>query len=166
MRQIFLSATLAARNALRVFSVLLLAFYLTIILLQVFYRYVLNDSLFWSEEVVRYSLVWGVMLGAALVAYEKGHISIEVIGGFLPPAGKRVVAFVANSCTLAFLLVLAWAGIDFTDRTWFQNSASLGVPMRWVYLAIPAGAILEAWFMVAAWMQDRDPSATETEALL
>jgi C4-dicarboxylate transporter DctQ subunit len=117
MRQIFLSTTLAARNALRVFSVLLLAFYLTIILLQVFYRYVLNDSLFWSEEVVRYSLVWGVMLGAALVAYEKGHISIEVIGGFLPPAGKRVVAFVANSCTLAFLLVLAWAGIDFTDRT-------------------------------------------------
>ena len=45
MRQIFLSATLAARNALRVFSVLLLAFYLTIILLQVFYRYVLNLSL-------------------------------------------------------------------------------------------------------------------------
>ena len=37
---------------------------------------------------------------------------------------------------------------------------------RWVYLAIPVGAILEAWFMLAAWMQDRDPSAAETEALL
>ena len=166
MRKIFLATTHAARNALRLFSVLLLAFYLTIILLQVFYRYVLNDSLFWSEEVVRYSLVWGVMLGAALVAYDRAHISVEVIGGFLPPAGKRVLAFAANSCTLAFLLVLAWAGIDFTDRTWFQRSASLGVPMRWVYLAIPVGALLETWFMLAAWLQEREPSSAEAEALL
>lgn len=162
----FLAVTALARNALRLVSVLLLAFYLTIILLQVFFRYVLNDSLFWSEEVVRYSLVWGVMLGAALVAYERGHIRIEVIEAFLPPAGKRVVQFVANSCTLAFLLILAYAGWDFTDRTWFQNSASLEVPMRAVYLALPVGAILEAWFMTAAWIQERQPSTAETDALL
>lgn len=166
MRQTFLSVTLAARNALRLFSVLLLAFYLTVILLQVFYRYILNDSLFWSEEVVRYSLVWGVMLGAALVAYERGHIRVEVIESFLGPAGRRVVDFIASSCTLAFMLVLIWAGIDFTDRTWFQNSASLGVPMSSVYLAIPIGAVLEAWFMIAAWMQHREHSTAETDALL
>ncbi|MFZ9632431.1 MAG: TRAP transporter small permease subunit, partial [Alphaproteobacteria bacterium] len=59
MLKAFLGITHLARNALRAFSVLLLAFYLSLILLQVFYRYVLNDSLFWSEEVVRYSLVWG-----------------------------------------------------------------------------------------------------------
>lgn len=162
----FLSVTLFARNTLRVVSVLLLAFYLSVILLQVFFRYVLNESLFWSEEVVRYSLVWGVMLGAALVAYERGHIRIEVIEVFLPPAGKRVVQFIANSCTLAFLFILAYAGWDFTDRTWFQNSASLEVPMRAVYLAMPVGAFLEAWFMTAAWIQERQPSTAETDALL
>jgi TRAP-type C4-dicarboxylate transport system permease small subunit len=47
MIKAFLGITHFARNALRVFSVLLLAFYLSLILLQVFYRYVLNDSLFW-----------------------------------------------------------------------------------------------------------------------
>jgi len=166
MIKAFLGVTLLARNTLRAFSVLLLAFYLSLILLQVFYRYILNDSLFWSEEVVRYSLVWGVMLGAALVAYERSHISVEVIGAFLPPAGKQVLTFLANTCTLAFLLILIYAGLDFTDRTWFQRSASLGVPMRWVYLAIPVGALLETWFMLAAWLQAREPSTAETEALL
>ena len=109
---------------------------------------------------------YALVLGAALVAYERGHISVEVIGAFLPPAGKRVLAFLANSCTLAFLVILIYAGLDFTDRTWFQRSASLGVPMRWVYLAIPIGALLETWFMLAAWLQAREPSTAEAEALL
>ena len=64
------------------------------------------------------------------------------------------------------MLILIWAGLDFTDRTWFQNSASLGVPMRSVYLAIPVGAVLEAWFMTAAWIQHRQHSTAETDALL
>jgi TRAP-type C4-dicarboxylate transport system permease small subunit len=52
---------------------------------------------------------------------------------------------------------------------WFssvRSSASLGVPMRWVYLAIPIGALLETWFMLAAWLQAREPSTAEAEALL
>ncbi|MBL8699149.1 MAG: TRAP transporter small permease [Alphaproteobacteria bacterium] len=167
MIQTFLTVTALARNLLRALSVLLLAFYLSVILLQVFFRYVLNESLFWSEEVVRYSLVWGVMLGAALVAYDRGHINIDIVSPFLPDAGKRVLQFIANSCTLAFLVILAYAGWDFTDRTWFQNSASLEVPMRAVYLAMPIGAFLEAWFMTAAWLQERDaPLASEADKLL
>jgi hypothetical protein len=38
--------------------------------------------------------------------------------------------------------------------------------MRWVYLAIPVGALLETWFMLAAWLQAREPSTAESEALL
>jgi TRAP-type C4-dicarboxylate transport system permease small subunit len=167
MLRLFLTTTHLARNLLRWVSVLLLAFYLSVILLQVFFRYVLNDSLFWSEEVVRYSLVWGVLLGAALVAYDRGHIKIDIVGPFLPAGGQRVLQFIANSCTLAFLLILAYAGWDFTERTWFQSSASLGVPMRAVYLALPVGAALEAWFMTAAWLQAREaPATSDADKLL
>ena len=38
---------------------------------QVFFRYVLNHSLFWSEELARYILVWLTFLGAS-VAYRRG----------------------------------------------------------------------------------------------
>jgi TRAP-type C4-dicarboxylate transport system permease small subunit len=145
------AVTKRAHAALRFVSVLLLAFYLTLVLLQVFFRYVLNASLFWSEETVRYSLVWGVMLGSALVAYERGHVRIDLLDGVLPPAVARVTAFVANALTFAFCLILVWTGIQFVERTIFQSSASLGVPMWAVYSAIPVGAALEAWFMLVAW---------------
>ena len=166
MRHAFLTVTDLAYRALRVVSVLVLASYFILVLLQVFFRYVLNESLFWSEEIVRYGLVWGVMLGSALVGYDRAHIRIEVIENFLPPTAKRAVQFVANALTLAFCIILTWTGIDFVDRTWFQNSASLGVPMRAVYLSIPVGAALEAWFMTAAWMRGDAPAAVENEAIV
>jgi TRAP-type C4-dicarboxylate transport system permease small subunit len=166
MRQTFLTVTDLAYRTLRAISVLVLAAYFVLVLLQVFFRYVLNESLFWSEEIVRYGLVWGVMLGSALVGYDRAHIRIEVIENFLPPTAKRVVQFVANALTLAFCIILAWTGIDFVDRTWFQNSASLGIPMRAVYLAIPIGAALEAWFTIAAWIRGEGPATVENEAIV
>ncbi|MEJ2134846.1 MAG: TRAP transporter small permease subunit [Desulfofustis sp.] len=36
------------------------------ILLQVFFRYVMNAPLYWSEEIARYAFVWLVFIGAAI----------------------------------------------------------------------------------------------------
>ena len=47
---------------------------LLIILVAVFFRYVINHSLFWSDEVVRYSFVWFTLLGTALVLRDRRHI--------------------------------------------------------------------------------------------
>ena len=41
------------RASLTALSVALLASYFVLVLLQVFFRYVLNESLFWAEELVR-----------------------------------------------------------------------------------------------------------------
>lgn len=166
MLHIFLSVTDVAYRALRAVSVLVIACYFVLVLMQVFFRYVLNESLFWSEEIVRYGLVWGVMLGSAIVARERAHIRIEVIENFLPPTTKRGLQLVANLLSLAFCIILCWTGIDFVDRTWFQNSASLGVPMRAVYLAIPIGAALEAWFTIAAWLRGEDTEIATNEAIV
>ncbi len=135
-------------------AVLLLAGYFVMVVLQVFFRYVLNDSLFWAEEFVRAAMVWGVMVASALVAASRNHIRVEVLELMLPPAGRRVVVFIANTLSLAFCLVLLWAGVEFVDRTFFQRSPMLDIPKWWVYLAIPVGAGLEALMMVLTWGKD------------
>ena len=142
------------RASLTALSVALLAGYFVLVLLQVFFRYVLNESLFWAEELVRGAMLWGIMLSSALVAASRGHIRVEVLELMLPPTGRRVVVWAANVLTLAFSLTLLWAGIQFVDRTWMQQSPVLDVPKWTVYLAIPIGAALESLLMLLTWNHD------------
>jgi TRAP-type C4-dicarboxylate transport system permease small subunit len=149
------------RASLQAVSVALLASYFVLVLLQVFFRYVLNESLFWAEEVVRGALLWGIMVTTPLVAAARGHIRIEALEVVLPPAGRRVVNWAANVLTLAFTLTLLWAGIQFIDRTWMQQSPVLDVPKWTVYLAIPVGAALEALLMLLTWNAEQPPEPTD-----
>ena len=153
------------RKALTAVSVVLLASYFALVLLQVVFRYILNESLFWAEEFVRGAMLWGVMLSSPLVAAARGHIRIEMLELMLPPTGRRIVMIVTDVLTMAFLLTLLWAGIEFVDRTWFQHSPLLDVPKYTVYLAIPVGAAIEAAFMLLTWEQ-HVPSDEPTDRTL
>ena len=62
----------ALQSLLKALSVAMLASYFVLILMQVFFRFVINESLFWAEELVRGLLVWGVMIGSVLVARARG----------------------------------------------------------------------------------------------
>jgi TRAP-type C4-dicarboxylate transport system permease small subunit len=150
------------RAALTALSVALLATYFGLVLLQVFFRYVLNESLFWAEEVVRGLMLWGILLGSSLVAASRGHIRVEVLELVLPPAGQRVVAWLANVLTLAFSLILLWAGIQLIARSWLQQSPVLEVPKWTVYLAIPVGAALESLLMLLSWKRGLDAHTDRT----
>ena len=154
------------RASLQVVSVALLAGYFLLVLLQVFFRYVLNESLFWAEELVRGAMLWGIMLSAALVGAARGHIRVEVLELMLPPRGRRVVVWLANALTLAFSLILVWAGVQFVDRTWMQQSPVLDVPKWTVYLAIPVGAVLESLLMLLTWNRDNRLAEEPTDRTL
>lgn len=132
-------------------SVALMAGYFVIVLLQVFFRYVLNESLFWAEELVRGLMVWGVMIGSALVAASRGHIRVEVLELILPPAGRRVVVWISDALTITFSLILLVASIQLMDRVWTQQSPILEIPKWTVYMAIAAGAGLEALITLLTW---------------
>jgi TRAP-type C4-dicarboxylate transport system permease small subunit len=146
------------RATLTAVSVTLLASYFVLVLLQVFFRYVLNESLFWAEELVRGAMLWGIMLSSALVAAARAHIRVEVLELMLPPRGQRAVMWIANVFTLAFCLTLLWAGIQFIARTRMQQSPVLDVPKWTVYLAIPVGAAFESLLMILTWNRDVAPT--------
>jgi TRAP-type C4-dicarboxylate transport system permease small subunit len=137
-------------RGLEAVTVLLLAVYFVLVVLQVFFRYVLNRSLFWSEELVRFALIWSVMLGSAVVAYRGEHIRIDVLDAVLSPRARCAVGRVAQVLTFAFCVILAGTGIQFALRTLTQRSAVLEVPIWAVYAAVPVGAVLEAVCMLLA----------------
>lgn len=139
------------RAGLKALSVALLASYFVLVLLQVFFRYVLNESLFWAEELVRGLMVWGVMISSALVAASRGHIRVEVLELMLPPRGRKIVTMISNALSIVFSLLLLFAAIQLIDRSWLQQSPLLQVPKYTVYMALAIGAGLEALLMVFTW---------------
>jgi TRAP-type transport system small permease protein len=116
------------------------------VLLAVAVRYfgVLGGSLHWTDELARFTTIWLVMLGSA-VAFERGaHAAVDVLPDLLPPAAARLVRITAHLLSGLFLGVLAWQGLALSLRTMRQVSPALGLPMGFVYLAVPVGAALMA----------------------
>jgi TRAP-type C4-dicarboxylate transport system permease small subunit len=130
--------------AVRFLTSAALVLLVAVVLLAVAVRYfgILAGSLHWTDELARFTTIWLVMLGS-VVAFDRGaHMAVDVPPGALPPAAARLVRLVAHALSAVFLGVLAWQGLVLTLHTMRQVSPALGLPMGYVYLAVPAGAAI------------------------
>lgn len=140
------------RTVLCAACVALLLTMLGSIVAQVIARYVFNLPLVWSEELARYAMIWLAMLAAAVAAREGQHISLgEMVP--LAPRARLIVNAVLIALVAATLLALIQTGWTLTGRTMRQTSAVLGVPMGWIYAAIPVGSALMIAGMVLGWLR-------------
>ncbi|MFQ6111155.1 MAG: TRAP transporter small permease [Nitrospinota bacterium] len=124
------------------FCLTLFAAMTVIVLVQVFFRYILHNSLAWPEDLARYLMIWIAMVGAAVVAREDTHYHIEFIVDNLPRIPYVVVNLVCKAAVLLFLLFLLIYGFSTAMSQHDVISPSLGTPMVWPYMAIPVGALL------------------------
>jgi C4-dicarboxylate transporter DctM subunit len=114
---------------------------IAIALLQVFCRYVLNDSLSWPEEMAKFAFVWFVFLGAAMVTRRSRHIVIDLVPRSLGPEMLRIHAVAVrliSASVAAFLLIY---GADLVSKSTFTSPA-LQWPYTYLYLAIPVSAAI------------------------
>lgn len=109
----------------------------------VFFRYVLGQPLFWSDEVARFALIWMTFLGAAALMFsEGGHITVEVL---VTRAGCRArwrMELVADLFVLVISLVVVAGSYLWMSARYEHLSPALNIPMGYVYTAIPLGAAL------------------------
>ena len=114
-----------------------------VVAVQVFCRYVLNHSLFWSEEVARYLLIWITFLGATVAYRRRSHPGIDLISSRLPEGGRRLLRLLVELGGAAFFVVMLVWGWRFAWFVRFQVSPALGLSKGLVYAVVPlAGAIM------------------------
>jgi TRAP-type C4-dicarboxylate transport system permease small subunit len=131
----------------------LLAVLSATILAQVVSRFVLNLPLAWSEEVSRYSFIWLTMIGAPICIRLKANLSMDVLGRRLPDRGALILEFSTYLLVLILLAVMLVWGAKILTVVKQQYSPAIGIPMYWVYAAIPVGAflmIIEICFLIDA----------------
>lgn len=140
----------------------ILAFVVMFVLgvLTVVFRFVVESSLAFPDELIRYLFVWATFLGAAVAFRRNMHAAIGVVVSHCPPRLKRVALLFATAMCGLFFAVIFWSSLAITQRALPQISPALEVSMAWVYAAIPAGmAILFVYAVELFIKQWRTPAA-------
>ena len=125
-----------------------------IVVVQVFSRYLFNYSFVWAEELVRYLMIWMVMIGAARVQAMGEHIRIDFFPMLAGPRGRRLMDIFFRLCTLTFLIILFVKGIKIAAFNRLFESSGLRISMLWPTLAIPIGALLIILYTLKGLVQD------------
>jgi TRAP-type C4-dicarboxylate transport system permease small subunit len=123
-------------------SVLLFWALAGIVFLQFFTRYILNDSLAWTEEIARYVLMALTFTGSAMAARRGTHIAVEFLPLALPPVVRRWVVAGSNLVTIGFFAASTWLCWQVAEAMRFQPMVVIDWPLAWVYWAILAGLVL------------------------
>ncbi len=113
-----------------------------VVFLQFFTRYVLNDSMAWTEEIARYLLIWVTFIGAAIPIRRGTHIGVEVLLHFLPLRITTILRFAIDVVTLGFIGLLCWFSVDVTERMHIQTMTVTDWPMSIVYGGVTFGCFL------------------------
>lgn len=136
------------------FLITLVAVMTTVVFLQVVYRYVLTQPLYWSEELARYLFVWLSVLGAALGLQKRGHFGLDIIFRMLPRRTKRCMGFLVHLLMGVVIVVILVQGIILVQKTALQESPAMGISMGWAYACLPVGAALMAIHLAIIFLKD------------
>lgn len=82
------------------------------VLLQIYYRYVLNNALPWPEEAARALMIWMMALVAPSAYRHAGFVSIEMVPDMMPRKGRLTLLLAILILSLAVLVIMlghAWA---------------------------------------------------------
>lgn len=113
-----------------------------VVFLQFFTRYVLNDSLAWTEEIARYNLMALTFVGSATAARRGAHITVDFLLLALPPAARRLARAAVAAVTVGFYAMLTWLCWQVAEAMRFQPMVVVDWPLAYVYWTIMAGLAL------------------------
>ena len=125
-----------------------------VILIQVFYRYVLNNALPWPDELARFLMLWMTGLIAPSAFRWGGFVSIEMFPQLLP----KLMGKLLNLCLLVLSLTILIIGfklsLEHIKIGWIFESSSIKIPFQliggktqalklaWMYMSLSVGIFL------------------------
>ena len=120
----------------------LLTFMTVLVLIQVFSRYILNSPVAFTEELVRYSLIWTGFIGAAYAFSTREHMSLTLIRDkFTGKAHTALLVVIDGLILLMAIFVFTIGGFKLAVSASREFSALLGIPRSLVYSIAPISGV-------------------------
>ncbi len=123
-------------------AALLLLTMCLLVLYQVFTRYVLNDPAAFTEEIVRYMLIWTGFVGAAAAFGSRQHMALMYVVESVSPR-KKVFMMVFTDAIVLFIAVFVMLIGGVQNALGAANAFSplLGISRAFVYSVAPVSAL-------------------------
>lgn len=123
-----------------------------VVALQVLFRYFLNLSLDWADEVGRLTFVWTAFLGVPHGVKIGAHVGIDFVAKLMPPAPLAWVFRASCAACAALMGIVAWQSVVIAGETWDQLMPVLDFSTGWFYVAIAVcGVHSLLHFVLLAW---------------
>jgi TRAP-type transport system small permease protein len=112
------------------------------VFLQVVLRYAGSAGFDGLEEVPRFLFIWLVMIGSASAMQRGQHTVLDYFVNHLSLRGRALVLILVNAACIALFAYLIKLSLVLVPNAQLQTSAGLGLPLGWVFAAIPVGSVL------------------------
>ena len=127
------------------FGVVLMTLFIA---MQVFWRYVLNDSLQWTEPASVMIMGWFIFLGAAVGIREGYHLSFDVMLYLVPRKVQLIFYSISDLVVTAFGVGMVYFGSQLAAKTAGNSLPGLGISGAFDFLPIVVGGILLILFCI------------------
>jgi TRAP-type C4-dicarboxylate transport system permease small subunit len=123
-------------------TIFLVATITIVVCAGVYWRYVLNNSLAWTEETAKFLMVWMVFIGIPIALKTGSHAAIDALPNALPEKGRQILYAVIYLVVLLLMAVLIYQGWGFALNARAQNTATTQISMMYVFGAMPFGGVI------------------------
>lgn len=142
MEKAIQSVKQTVNKSLAFLAAFLLAAMAILVIYQVFTRYVLNDPSGWTQEIIRYLLIWTGFSGAAYAFGTRQHMALVLFRDKLKPEKRKwLIMFIDIVILLFALFVMVIGGAQLAISVLGVNSALVGIPRTLVYAMAPVSGV-------------------------
>jgi TRAP-type C4-dicarboxylate transport system permease small subunit len=114
-------------------AVALLSIMFACFIIQIFFRYVLNNPLGWTEEVIVTAWLWAVLWGAAFIVSEAEEVRFDILYSNISEGARRVCAVVTGIALILLYGISLPASYKYVSFMKVERSAYLHVPINLMY---------------------------------
>ena len=120
---------------------------------QIFTRWILKNPSTFTEEFMRYMLIWASMIGSAYCFYKDKHLALDLVKDKLKGTPAMCLSVFIEGCILAFLFVVFVYGGGRMAISSTNYSPVMHIPFKVLYIVLPLSGILAILGRVLKYIQ-------------
>ena len=133
------------RRGAEAIAAMMLATMFVCFILQIFFRYVLNSPVGWTEELSTLMWIWGILWGAVFVLKERDEVRFDIIYSVMSEPTRRVFTVITGTALVALYLIALPGVFAYVTFMKVEKSAYLGIRLDYlysIYLVFAVGAVV------------------------